>query len=259
MRKLLCLQFAALFLCAMAIHANAQDSVTKAAPAKSQLARPAVKQTGASAAKPVGYKPKYYNYRKPGDTTKHVYQRPVTDTAHRSATPDVATDRSLNGQYQYLLTKIYNYQQPLLNAYHKSIMDSLHQARVEGRTEQAKIISQNKLIDSLQNQIKANDQSLSASNEKVDSINMFGIMLPKSTYNLIMWGLVVVFGAIAGIVIARSGSYSREAKYRIQLYNELDEEYKNYKIKANDKEKKLARELQTERNKLDDLLGGGKA
>jgi len=256
MRKLLCLQFSALFLCAMALHANAQDSVIKATPAK---ARPVVKQAGASIAKPAGYYKPKYNYRKPGDTTKHVYQRPLTDTAHKPVTPDVATDRSLNGQYQYLLTKIYNYQQPLLNAFHKSIMDTLRQSRSELKTAQARIAAQTKLVDSLQNQIKANDQSLSASNQKVDSIDMFGIMLPKSTYNLIMWGLVVVFGAIAGIVIARSGSYSREAKYRMQLYNELDEEYKNYKIKANDKEKKLARELQTERNKLDELLGGGKS
>lgn len=256
MRKLLRLQFAALFICATAIYADAQDSVKNAAPARTQLAKPVVKQQ--PGAKPAAYKPKYYNYRKPGDSTPHAYQRPA-DTAHKAGAPDIATDKSLSGQYQYLLTKIYNYQQPLLNAYHKSVMDSLHQARVEGRTEQAKITSQNKLIDSLQNQIKTNDQSLSASNERVNSIDMFGIMLPKSTYNLIMWGLVVIFGAIAGIVIARSGSYSREAKYRIQLYNELDEEYKNYKIKANEKEKKLARELQTERNKLDDLLGGGQS
>jgi hypothetical protein len=41
------------------------------------------------------------------------------------------------------------------------------------------------------------------------------------------------------------------------LYNELDEEYKAYKVKSNEKEKKLARELQTERNKLDELLGRG--
>ena len=75
--------------------------------------------------------------------------------------------------------------------------------------------------------------------------------MPKSTYNLIMWGLVVIFGAAAVFVIMRSGIYNREAKYRVKLYNELEEEYRNYKSKANEKEKKLARELQTERNKLD--------
>lgn len=256
MRKLLCLQLAVLVMCATAITAYAQDSVKKVAPAKKQFAKPVLKQAGAYPARPAGYyKPRYY--RKPGDSAVHPYQRPVADTARKTGAPDVTTDKSLSGQYKYLLTKIYGYQQPLLGAYHKSIMDTLRQARGELKTSEAKVASQNKLIDSLQNQIKANDASLSASNAKVDSIDMFGIKLPKSTYNLIMWGLVIIFGVIAGIVIARSGSYSREAKYRIQLYNELDEEYKNYKIKANEKEKKLARELQTERNKLDDLLGGG--
>jgi hypothetical protein len=72
-----------------------------------------------------------------------------------------------------------------------------------------------------------------------------------------MWGLVILLGAIAGIVIARSGRFKYEADYRIKLYNELEEEFKGYKSKANDKEKKLARELQTERNKVDELMGRG--
>jgi hypothetical protein len=256
MKKLLCLQLVALFLCASVGVALAQDSARKAAPVHKPYAKPSVKPPAVYPAKPGAYyKPRYY--RKPGDTTHRAYQRPVADTAHKAAVPDVATDKSLNGQYQYLLTKVYYYQQPLLGAFHKSVMDSLHVARVDLKTSQAKVASQNKLIDSLQTEIKSNDASLSASNEKVDAINMFGIVLPKSTYNLIMWGLVVVFGVIAVIVIARSGRYSSEAKYRVQLYNELDEEYKAYKLKANEKEKKLARELQTERNKLDDLLGRG--
>jgi len=256
MKKLLSLQLAILFLCASAISALAQDSVKKAAPPKPPVVKPSVKPPATYPAKPTGYyKPKYY--KKPGDSTAHVYYHRTTDTTQKAAVPDVAADKSLKGQYQYLLTKVYYYQQPLLNAFHKSVMDTLLQTRGALKTSQAKISSQNKLIDSLQNAIKSSDATLNASNERVDSIDMFGIVLPKSTYNLVMWGLVVVFGVIAVIVIARSGSYSREAKYRVQLYNELEEEYKNYKLKANEKEKKLARELQTERNKLDDLLGRG--
>lgn len=256
MNKLLSFQLAILLLCAPVISALAQDSVKKAAPAKSQYTKPSVKPPATSPAKPTGYyKPGYY--KKPGDSAAHVYYHRAADTTKKANVPDVATDRSLNGQYQYLLTKVYFYQQPLLNAFHKSIMDTLQQARGALKTAKAQISSQNKVIDSLQNEIKSSDQSLNASNARVDSIDMFGILLPKSTYNLIMWGLVVVFGAIAIVVIARSGSYTREAKYRVQLYNELEEEYKNYKLKANEKEKKLARELQTERNKLDDLLGRG--
>jgi len=252
MKKFLTLQLSALLILINLTPVFAQDSVKKSLPPKVQAEKPVVKP-GASPYKPTGYyKHKYY--RKPGDTT-HSYNHSATDTAKAAINTDVATDKSLNGQYQYLLTKVYFYQQPLLNAFHKSIMDTLNATRHLLKDSVAKLSAETKIVDSLQNDIKSNDQTLNQSNAKGDSIDMFGIMLPKTTYNLIMWGLVVLFAVIAIVVIGRTGGYTREAKYRVQLYNELEEEYKNYKLKANEKEKKLARELQTERNKLDELLG----
>ena len=156
-----------------------------------------------------------------------------------------------------MLTKVYFYQQPLLNAFHKSITDTLIQARQGLKASQAKLAVANKIIDSLQTNIKANAQSLTESNQKVDEVSLIGIPVTKQTYNWIMWGLVLIFGATAVIVIARSGSSAREATYRTQLYSELEEEYRVYKTKAVEKEKKMARELQTERNKIDELLGRG--
>jgi len=186
--------------------------------------------------------------------------KPVTtaqapDTVKRTPTPVNPADKSLASQYQYLLTKVYNYQQPLLAAFHKNVMDTLKLVRNDLKSDQTKAAIQAKTIDSLQSAAKATGLSLSDATTNANSISLLGIEMPKSTYNVIMWGLVILFAAIAGIVISRSGIHTREAKYRTQLYNELDEEYKAYKAKANEKEKKLARELQTERNKLDDLLG----
>ena len=134
-------------------------------------------------------------------------------------------------------------------------MDTLKLARTALKAAQSNVAAQTKTIDSLQIAAKTTDQSLNDATNRVNAISLFGIEMAKPTYNLIMWGLVILLAAIAGIVISRSGVYSHEAKYRTQLYNELDEEYKTFKAKANEKEKKLARELQTERNKLDDLLG----
>jgi len=84
-----------------------------------------------------------------------------------------------------------------------------------------------------------------------------GISLSKGVYNLLMWGLVIILAIAVVVVIAKTGSYKHEAAYRTGLYSELEEEFKTYKTKANDKEKKLARELQTERNKVDELMGRG--
>ena len=240
MKKSLKFQFVILFTCFTIASSYAQDSVKKASVPKPTVANPYNKYK---------YKP-----------AAGVYNSRVADSTKAAITatkPALPADNSLNGQYQYLLTKVYFYQQPLLNAFHKSITDTLIQARQGLKASQAKLAVANKTIDSLQTSIKANEQTLTESNQKVDTVSFIGIPVTKSTYNMIMWGLVLVFGATAAIVIARSGSSTREAKYRTQLYSELEEEYRVYKVKSVEKEKKMARELQTERNKIDELLGRG--
>jgi hypothetical protein len=169
----------------------------------------------------------------------------------------VNTDKSLSGQYQYVTSKIYNYQRPPLSAFYKNVMDTLRAERKKTRELQQKLSTQGKAVQDLQSDVNAKQQSLTESNAKADAISLAGVLVNKTTYNTIMWGLVIALGAITTVVLLSSGSARREAKYRIKLYEELDEEYKAYKVKANEKEKKLARELQTERNKLDELLGRG--
>ena len=238
--KLLTLICGLIVIC-NAPYANAQDTTKKA--------KPVVKKAP--------------DYKKPVATTPVAGSAPipaVTAPVQKRLTyiqPTVPVDKSLRGQYQYLLTKVYNYQQPLVSALFKNYNDTLTAIRHQLKQAQTTLSAQTKTIDTLKASATNKDKSLAESRAKVDEVSLLGIPLTKATYNLIMWGLVITFGVIAAIVILRSGSHSREAKYRIKLYNELDEEYKNFKAKANEKEKKLARELQTERNKLDELLGNG--
>lgn len=212
--------------------ATAQDSVRKAKPV---------------ATKPATYKP----WAKPGAPAYGA------QPGNGQAAAPVNTDKSLNGQYQYLSGKFYNYQKPQLAAFYKNMSDTLRAERAKSKSLQQQLSAQGKTVQSMQSDVNAKEQSLSELNSKVDAISLLGIPVTKTMYNTIMWGLVIVFGAVAAVVIMQSGSARREAKYRIKLYEELDEEYKAYKVKANEKEKKLARELQTERNKLDELLGRG--
>ncbi|MBD1386062.1 hypothetical protein IDJ75_12285 [Mucilaginibacter rigui] len=212
----------------------------------------------AAAVKTTAAKPTYNAYKKPvTPPVNAAATTPVQQRALAPAQPAAPVDKSLRGQYQYLLTKVYNYQQPLVAALFKNYNDTLRITRKQLTEAKATLAEQTKTIDTLKASAATKDQSLAQSKAKVDEVSLLGMPLSKSTYNLIMWGLVISFGAIAAIVIARSGSHSREASYRIKLYNELEEEYKAYKTKANEKEKKLARELQTERNKNDELTGKG--
>lgn len=178
-------------------------------------------------------------------------QQPVTAADSNAAA--LTADKSLNGQYQYLLTKVYNYQKPLVSAFWKNVIDSMNVARRNLVNSQAKVAEQDKAMASMKAEAAAKEETV----QRADEINFIGISMSKSAYNIIMWGLVVICAAAAIIVIARSGSLKHEATYRTSLYTELEEEYKNFKAKANEKEKKLARELQTERNKVDELMGRG--
>ncbi len=267
----------------LAAQVFAQDSVKRNTPAKKQIAAPAAKTApnGVPINPKTGRPYSHYAYgafaknkydvaaARKADSLKKaeaaktvsVAQTPAatTATAPIATAPPIATvppqpvDKSLNAQYQYLLTKVYNYQQPFVAALWKNVMDTLNASKRNLKNAQASIASQSKNISDLQAEVADKEASLSAS----DTIDVAGATIPKSTYNLIMWGLVIVSVAVTIIVVARSGSNKREAAYRTQLYNELEEEFKTFKAKANEKEKKLARELQTERNKVDELMGRG--
>jgi len=224
----------AILICGVLSMSYAQDSAKK---------RTAVKPT------PVYKTYKYHSYRSRADSLARAAQR-----ADTTPPAQILSTKSLGGQYQYLLSKVYYHQQPLFSAVWKNVSDTLKSSRMRLKDAQNKLAIQNKVIDSLKADADNRAQSLSA---RIDQVDILGILISKTAYNLIVWGLVALFGLTALVVIARSGSFRREARYRTQLYNELEEEFKAYKVKANDKEKKLARELQTERNKLDDLLGRG--
>lgn len=170
-------------------------------------------------------------------------------------------DKSLSGQYREILQKSKNNDQGFkiinperLSTYHRNSVDSLRQTRLQLSEAQKKITVQNKTISTLRADVTGKEQSLSESKTMVDEISMLGIHINKSTYNWIMWGLVLILGAGLAFVVFRSASYRKEARYRTNLFTELSEEFQSFKTKSNDKEKKLARELQTEKNRVDELL-----
>jgi hypothetical protein len=191
------------------------------------------------AAKPV-YKPAPYQYR--------------PAVAPAAAQPEVV-DNSLNGQYNTVFKMAEHWQQAAVLAYHKSVTDTLNIERRKLHEANAKVAEQAKTIAGLQGTEGTKEQSLTDLQKKVNSISFLGIPMTKSAYNILMWGLVLILGGSLVAVIYLSGSNKREAAYRISEHEALSAEFAAYKAKANEKEKKLARELQTERNKVDELMG----
>jgi len=182
---------------------------------------------------------------------------------HVSAQDSTRIDPSLKGQYELMLAKSkmlngYKLMNPArLSAFYRSVNDTLRAQRNQLKTAQQKIAGQEKSITILNEEIKGKDSALASSNTKLDEISFAGIPFSKSTYNTIVWSLIVVLALLFAFVTVRSARNIQEAKYRTGLYEEISQEYQAYKVKANEKEKKLARELQDERNKLEELKSRG--
>lgn len=175
-----------------------------------------------------------------------------------------SNDHSLNGQYQDLLRRSWTQQgykvinQSRLNGLWKSVQDSLRAEKGRYPVLQSKIAEQAATIEGLKKQVATGEENLQKSTAAVNEVSLLGVGVDKSTYNTVMWGAVIILAAALLIVLFTAGKSIREAKYRRQLYDEVLAEYQSYKVKANEKEKKLARELQTERNRIEELLDKNK-
>ena len=101
-----------------------------------------------------------------------------------------------------------------------------------------------------QNFDKKNAELTAAINANNEILLLGFIPLSKSSYNFMMCGIIILLIAAAGFFYFRSQYANRQASEKTALYNEVSEEYKTFKSKAHENEKKLARALQDERNKL---------
>jgi hypothetical protein len=166
---------------------------------------------------------------------------------------------SLNDQYKTVVDGSNNYQeykvikQSQIKSLWKNTIDSLNHNRQAYITSLKEIETQKNSILKLQKELKEKEESLVLAQNSVDEISFLGIIaLKKSNYRIIMWSIVFFLGAIGTFLFYRTIRFKSEAKYRIKLYEEVSEEYKAYKVKASEQERKLARALQDERNKLED-------
>ena len=185
------------------------------------------------------------------------------NTAFAQVLPDTTknTDPSLNGQYQFMLKKSKTlYGAKLINpsrltSLWKSVSDTLRKERKQLQEAKQEIKTQSQNISTLKGEVSGKENSLADATASVNEIKFLGISFNKGTYNTIVWAIIIILGAGLAIVILQSGKYRKEATYRTQLYQEVADEYQAHKVKAKDKEMKLARELQDERNRWDDARG----
>jgi len=184
-------------------------------------------------------------------------------SAQQPTKDSVKVDPSLRGQYLSLLSKSktlngFKVINPArITTFWQNLNDTLRTERRQLAASRKEITAQQKTIADLKSQVAQKDTALNTSNQRLDEISFLGISFTKSSYNTMVWTIIIILAIALAIIIIRSAKLLHEAKYRSSLYEEISSEYQSYKVKSNEKEKKLARELQDERNKLDEYKSRG--
>lgn len=176
-----------------------------------------------------------------------------------SSTTEPSADQSLKSQFQEILNRSETYteykviKRTDLSQYSKAVQDSLRTNRVEINTLKNTVNDQKSQISQLSKRITDLENQLAESEELRESLSLLGLNIYKTTYHLIVWliiGVLLIFGVFAYTSFIRSNIITSKS---IKEYKALEVEFEDHKKKSYEKQLKIGRELQTERNKIEEL------
>ncbi|PQJ69390.1 hypothetical protein [Polaribacter butkevichii] len=170
-------------------------------------------------------------------------------------TEEVTENNSIEGQFDKIYRTSTTYQvykvisRDRYQRLKSNVLDSLKSSK--------KIISEkNNLLKAEKDNIEKNKNLLAKTKLELDaalikenSISIVGIQLSKTTYNLVIWSLILLLILALSYYIfkfSRSNVLTKEAKENLA---EIEQEFEKHRKNTLEKEQKLRRQLQDEINK----------
>ncbi|WP_188457578.1 hypothetical protein [Psychroflexus planctonicus] len=120
------------------------------------------------------------------------------------------------------------------------------------------ITNQAKEIKELKQQLETTQNSLAKVEEEKDSMQFFGNNLNKALYQTIVFGIIGVLILILVVLLVKFKSNASATKDAKEILSRTEKDFEDYKRNALEKQQKLGRQLQDEKNKVSKLKTGGK-
>ena len=131
----------------------------------------------------------------------------------------------------------------------RNILDSVSALEKNIDSQESELALQKTEIDSLRQNLQTTRENLTASKEKEDGIEIFGVLTSKAVYNSIMWSIVLILLFIAGFLFYRFLNSHKVTNAAQLKMAELEIELEDYRRNSLEREQKLRRKLQDEVNK----------
>ena len=166
---------------------------------------------------------------------------------------------TIESQFEFLYRKSGNYnaegrryevvRKVQLDKLRGNILDSLSESRSKVAELKATIARHEGTIEDLNGKLENTTAQLTEVTEEKDSMSFFGAQVSKTTYNLILWTIIIVLLLFLLLFIykyRRSNVLTQEAKVKL---GDLEAEYEEHRRRALEREQRISRQLQDEINK----------
>jgi len=162
---------------------------------------------------------------------------------------------SIENQFNFIFEKSYKYEDyksiriPWYQALKSHVLDSLKSLKKELRKTQKQYSSSGSVIDSLHAELKKANLELTTVYKEKDSLRFMGILMGKSSYNSLMWSILLVLAGLLAIFIflfKRVHIITNQTKTAL---TEVKEEFETYRKRTLEREEKMARKHLDELNK----------
>jgi biopolymer transport protein ExbB/TolQ len=184
----------------------------------------------------------------------------VIGAAAQTASDALKSDnQTLRERYLLMKTKSQNYQdykvikENLLDSWWKIVTDSLQAKQAAIRQSKADASKLQAELNQSMETLKAKEGSMQDVVYASTHIKVLGIDFDKGFFAGLVGILILGLGIAIAALVYTLGVSRKNQKEKSDLAAAISAEYEEYKRKAMDKQTKLSRELQNERNKLQEL------
>lgn len=168
-------------------------------------------------------------------------------------------NQTLQDRFNILRTKSQNYQdykvikESVLDGMWKIVQDSVNAKQAALRQSKAEITKLQSELNNNMATLKAKEDSMQEVVHASTHIRVLGIDFEKGFFAAMMGILFLIAALVVAGVVYTMKVLRKNLLEKEELMNSISSEYEDYKRKAMDKQTKLSRELQNERNKLQEL------
>lgn len=167
----------------------------------------------------------------------------------------VSSETTIDDKFETLITTSNNFKgYKVVNADELSALQLLTSKRIaqlkeEMASTQQATVARDKEIAELQQQLESLEAQLEEVTAEKESISIMGMQMSKAGYNTLMWSIIGILAAALALFVIKfrkSHVHTSEAKKNLV---EIEKEFDAYRVKALEKEQRLGRLLQDEKNK----------